>query len=126
MNIIKTRKNYISLALFTYGLLAYLFLATFNPFLHNHSSYLLQQDCEYHTAHTQSDAEDHEPRNNDSDCPTCEFLLKAYNVAIPEITLLSLNNSYNHSSVFPTYQHPHQEKYFSLYLQRAPPPKTLS
>lgn len=126
MDMVKIGKQCTRLVLLTYGLLTYLFLATFNPFLHSYSSHLLQQDCAYHAAHGESDAEDHEPQNSDERCPTCEFLLKAYNATVPEITVPSLNNFHSHSSVFPTYQASQQDNYFFLYLQRAPPSHILS
>ena len=123
---IKAGKRHTGSLVLSCGFLAYLFLATFNPFLHSHSSCLLQQDYEYHTVHTESDADNHKPQENDSRCPTCEFLLKAYNATIPEITVLSLNNRHNNSSVFPAHQPPHQGNQISLYLQRAPPSSILS
>ena len=122
MNMIEARKKQRGLVLLICGFLAYLFLATFHPFLHNHPFLLSNKHhCECHRTHEESHSEDHKSQDDHKHCPACDFLSKAYNTTIQETTTLSFANHRIDNLAFPTYQNPCQENYFSFYLQRAPP-----
>jgi len=119
MNMIEARKKQTGGVLLICGFSAYLFLATFNPFLHNHSFCL--SHCECHKTHEEFHSEEHNSQDKDRHCPACDFLLKAYDSTIlPTTPLLFVNHQVDYT-VLLLYDNICQSKYFSTFLQRAPP-----
>ena len=106
---------------------SYFFLATFNPFLHNHSYGLLDLSCNSHNMREGSEIDDHKPEKHDSKrCPACEFLIKAHNATMSDTAIFLIDNRNACETAPLFYQNIYHDDHFSLCLQRAPPSNHLS
>ncbi|MCP4651886.1 MAG: hypothetical protein GY858_00655 [Candidatus Omnitrophica bacterium] len=102
------------------GVIAYLFLFTFYPILHNHSDFLLSQDyCEFHDEHEHNSSENNNP--DDPDCPACEFLNKASLGIVADVQILLGANSSLVAPAAVIYHQPYRDVFYHSFLGRSPP-----